>query len=71
MVMILLIFYLLTEILRVSSSTWLSFWTTQSESKSYKPGFYILVYALLSSGQVRHSFIHIGTKFLRREIYPD
>ncbi|POO04129.1 ATP-binding cassette containing protein [Trema orientale] len=51
-VIILLLFYLLTEILRVSSSTWLSFWTSQSKSKSYKPGFYILIYALLSSGQV-------------------
>ncbi|PON71681.1 ATP-binding cassette containing protein [Parasponia andersonii] len=51
-VIILLLFYLLTEVLRVSSSTWLSFWTSQSKSKSYKPGFYILIYALLSSGQV-------------------
>ncbi|GMN54603.1 hypothetical protein TIFTF001_023730 [Ficus carica] len=51
-VMILLSFYLLTEVLRVSSSTWLSFWTQQSSSESYKPTFYIVVYALLSSGQV-------------------
>ncbi|KAH6791430.1 multidrug resistance-associated protein 13, partial [Perilla frutescens var. frutescens] len=51
-VMILLTCYTLTEILRVSSSTWLSVWTKQSTSESYVPGFYILVYAILSSGQV-------------------
>ncbi|KAL5577347.1 hypothetical protein UlMin_019046 [Ulmus minor] len=51
-VMILFIFYLLAEVLQVSSSTWLSFWTNQSDSKGYKPGFFILVYALLSFGQV-------------------
>ncbi|KAL5577348.1 hypothetical protein UlMin_019047 [Ulmus minor] len=51
-VMILFIFYLLAEVLRVSSSTWLSFWTNQNDSKGYKPGFFILVYALLSFGQV-------------------
>ncbi|KAL8033751.1 hypothetical protein ABFX02_13G178300 [Erythranthe guttata] len=51
-VMVLFTCYILTEILRVSSSTWLSFWTKQSTSASYGPGFYILVYAILSFGQV-------------------
>ncbi|XP_020554194.1 ABC transporter C family member 12-like isoform X1 [Sesamum indicum] len=51
-VMILFACYTSTEILRVSSSTWLSVWTKQSTSKSYGPGFYILVYAILSFGQV-------------------
>ncbi|XP_030479473.1 ABC transporter C family member 12 [Cannabis sativa] len=47
-----LIFYLLMEVLRVSSSTWLSLWTDQSKSRSYKPEFYIYIYALISFGQV-------------------
>ncbi|XP_050370620.1 LOW QUALITY PROTEIN: ABC transporter C family member 12-like [Argentina anserina] len=51
-VMVLFTCYTLTEVLRVSSSTWLSFWTDQSTSKSYAPGFYILIYAILSFGQV-------------------
>nr|XP_048323697.1 ABC transporter C family member 12-like isoform X2 [Ziziphus jujuba var. spinosa] len=51
-VVILIIFYVLTEVLRISSSTWLSFWTDQSTSESYRPGFYILIYTLFSSGQV-------------------
>ncbi|KAJ7969064.1 ABC transporter C family member 2-like [Quillaja saponaria] len=51
-VMILLACYLLTEVFRVLSSTWLSVWTDQSTLMSYKPGFYILIYALLSFGQV-------------------
>ncbi|KAK2998796.1 hypothetical protein RJ639_023994, partial [Escallonia herrerae] len=50
-VMILLICYTLTEVLRVLSSTWLSIWT-KSKTKSHTPGFYILVYAILSFGQV-------------------
>lgn len=48
----LLLCYILTEVLRVSSSTWLSAWTDQSSPKTYGPGFYNLVYALLSFGQV-------------------
>lgn len=51
-VMILFMCYTLTETLRVLSSTWLSIWTKQSTSTNYRPGFYILVYAFLSSGQV-------------------
>lgn len=51
-VMILCICYVSTEALRVSSSTWLSVWTDQSSSKKYGPGFYNLIYALLSFGQV-------------------
>ncbi|XP_051129037.1 ABC transporter C family member 12-like isoform X2 [Andrographis paniculata] len=51
-VVILFTCYILTETLRVSSSTWLSVWTKQSTSEGYSPGFYILVYAILSFGQV-------------------
>ncbi|KAB1222717.1 ABC transporter C family member 2 [Morella rubra] len=51
-VMILFMCYTLTETLRVLSSTWLSVWTDQSTSESYRAGYYILVYAILSFGQV-------------------
>ncbi|XP_060198228.1 ABC transporter C family member 12-like isoform X5 [Lycium barbarum] len=51
-VLILLVCYTLTEILRVLSSTWLSVWTKASSSKSNGAGFYILVYAILSFSQV-------------------
>lgn len=58
MVMVLFACYTLTEVLRVSSSTWLSVWTAKSTSKSYKPGFYILVYGILSFGQVCQELPH-------------
>ncbi|KAL8091101.1 ABC transporter C family member 12-like isoform X1 [Apium graveolens] len=51
-VLILFSCYISTEVLRILSSTWLSIWTEGSSSTSYGPGFYISVYALLSSGQV-------------------
>ncbi|KAJ0975715.1 hypothetical protein J5N97_017680 [Dioscorea zingiberensis] len=51
-VVILFLCYVLTEVLRISSSTWLSVWTDQSSPKTYGPGFYNLIYALLSFGQV-------------------
>ncbi|KAI6703375.1 hypothetical protein NL676_012511 [Syzygium grande] len=51
-VAVLFICYISTEVFRVSSSMWLSFWTDQSTSENYRPGFYILIYALLSFGQV-------------------
>ncbi|KAF5736366.1 ABC transporter family protein [Tripterygium wilfordii] len=51
-VMILFMCYFLTEVLRVSSSTWLSNWTDQGASVRHGPGYYNLVYALLSFGQV-------------------
>ncbi|RYR39330.1 hypothetical protein Ahy_A09g044834 isoform E [Arachis hypogaea] len=41
-----------TEVLRISSSTWLSHWTDQSASVGYDPGFYNLIYAALSFAQV-------------------
>lgn len=44
--------YILTEVLRISSSTWLSYWTDQNSSENYKPAFFIVIYALLSFGQV-------------------
>ncbi|XP_028090867.1 ABC transporter C family member 12-like isoform X4 [Camellia sinensis] len=51
-VMILFMCYILTEVLRVLSSTWLSVWTKQSSRSSFGPGFFILIYALMSFGQV-------------------
>ncbi|KAG0501841.1 hypothetical protein HPP92_001913 [Vanilla planifolia] len=51
-VIILLFCYILTETLRISSSTWLSIWTDQSSLKSHGAGFYNLIYALLSFGQI-------------------
>ncbi|GAB2241604.1 hypothetical protein Droror1_Dr00018379 [Drosera rotundifolia] len=57
---ILFMCYLITEVLRVSSSTWLSVWTDQSGSKSYTLGFFILIYALLAFGQV---LVTLGNSF--------
>ncbi|XP_047332545.1 ABC transporter C family member 12-like isoform X2 [Impatiens glandulifera] len=51
-VMILFILYIVIEILRILSSIWLSVWTKQGSSSSKGPGFYILIYAVLSIGQV-------------------
>ncbi|KAI9074946.1 hypothetical protein K1719_043109 [Acacia pycnantha] len=51
-VLVLFTCYILTEVLRVSSSTWLSHWTDQSASKGYNPGYYNLIYAALSFCQV-------------------
>ncbi|KAG8474416.1 hypothetical protein CXB51_033997 [Gossypium anomalum] len=51
-VMILFTFYFSTEVLRISSSTWLRFWTDQSTSSSYNPGYYIVIYALVGFIQV-------------------
>ena len=51
-VMVLFMCYTLTEVVRVLSSTWLSKWTKESAAKNYGVGFYVLVYAFLSSGQV-------------------
>ncbi|KAJ8490643.1 hypothetical protein OPV22_012364 [Ensete ventricosum] len=51
-VLILFACFALTEVLRVSSSTWLSVWTDQSSPKSHGAGFYNLIYAVLSFGQV-------------------
>ncbi|TYG88788.1 hypothetical protein ES288_A12G048900v1 [Gossypium darwinii] len=51
-VMILFTIYFSTEVLRILSSMWLRFWTDRSASKSYKPEFYILIYALLGFSQV-------------------
>ncbi|KAJ4837826.1 Multidrug resistance-associated protein 1 [Turnera subulata] len=51
-VMILFMCYVSTEVLRVSSSTWLSSWTDRTSPKRYGPLYYNLIYALLSLGQV-------------------
>ncbi|KAH7568509.1 hypothetical protein JRO89_XS06G0008600 [Xanthoceras sorbifolium] len=57
-IMILFTCYLSTEVLRISSSTWLSVWTNQSTSESYSPGYYILIYALLGFGQVTVTLVN-------------
>ncbi|CAO2823372.1 unnamed protein product [Amaranthus hypochondriacus] len=51
-VMVLFMCYVSTEVLRISSSTWLSAWTDESRTNKYGPGIYNLVYAVLSFGQV-------------------
>ncbi|RVW39504.1 ABC transporter C family member 2 [Vitis vinifera] len=51
-VVVLFACYVLTEVLRIGSSTWLSFWTDQSTLDDYRPGYYNLIFALLSFGQV-------------------
>uniref|UniRef100_A0A6M2F7E0 ABC-type xenobiotic transporter n=1 Tax=Populus davidiana TaxID=266767 RepID=A0A6M2F7E0_9ROSI len=51
-VMVLFMCYLMTEVLRVSSSTWLSNWTDQGTSKRHGPLYYNLIYSFLSIGQV-------------------
>uniref|UniRef100_M4EUA4 ABC-type xenobiotic transporter n=1 Tax=Brassica campestris TaxID=3711 RepID=M4EUA4_BRACM len=55
-VLILLACYVTTEALRLTSCTWLSFWTDQSTSKSYSTGFYIVMFALFGFGQVAVTF---------------
>ncbi|KAJ4703004.1 ABC transporter C family member 2-like [Melia azedarach] len=57
-IMILFACYLSTEILRVSSGTWLSIWTDQSSSKNYNPGYYITIYTLLAFGQVTVTLVN-------------
>ncbi|XP_071742643.1 ABC transporter C family member 12-like [Rutidosis leptorrhynchoides] len=57
-VMILFMCYISTEVLRILSSTWLSYWTEQSNTTTPGPGFYILIYALLSLGQVLVTFLN-------------
>ncbi|KAH9623110.1 hypothetical protein KSS87_021146, partial [Heliosperma pusillum] len=57
-VAVLFMCYLLTEVLRVSSSTWLREWTDQSSSTGYRPGYYILIYALLAFGQVMLTLVN-------------
>ncbi|XP_031130031.1 ABC transporter C family member 12-like [Ipomoea triloba] len=59
-VVMILFFYTMTEILRLLSSTWLSFWTEKSTSKDYVAAFYILIYALVSSTQV---LVTLGNSF--------
>ncbi|XP_022926014.1 ABC transporter C family member 12-like isoform X1 [Cucurbita moschata] len=51
-VIVLFSFYLLIEVLRVLTSSWLSFWTNKSISENYNAGYYNLIYVALSFGQV-------------------
>ncbi|CAA0823749.1 ABC transporter C family member 2 [Striga hermonthica] len=57
-VMILFTCYILSEILRVSGSTWLSHWTDTSTVHTHGPIFYNLVYSSLSFGQVLVTLIN-------------
>ncbi|KAL6561922.1 Canalicular multispecific organic anion transporter 1 [Orobanche gracilis] len=57
-VMILFVCYILSEVLRVSSSTWLSRWTDTSSPHTHGPIFYNLVYSVLSVGQVLVTLIN-------------
>ncbi|XVF00520.1 hypothetical protein REPUB_Repub04eG0008100 [Reevesia pubescens] len=57
-VMVLFTCYVLTEVLRVSSSTWLSAWTDESTMKTHGPGYYNLIYALLSFCRVMVTLIN-------------
>ncbi|CAH9078741.1 unnamed protein product [Cuscuta epithymum] len=57
-VIILLMCYVLTEVFRVGSSMWLSFWTDESSSTRYSSGFYNLIYSLISFAQVLVTLIN-------------
>nr|XP_043635649.1 ABC transporter C family member 12-like [Erigeron canadensis] len=57
-VLVLFMCYISTEVLRISSSTWLSYWTEQSNTTTPGPGFYLLIYTLLSVGQVLVTFLN-------------
>ncbi|CAN6455577.1 unnamed protein product [Victoria cruziana] len=50
--------YVSIEVLRVSSSTWLSLWTDQGSTNRRDPGFYNMIYAFLSFGQVLVTLIN-------------
>ena len=49
---VLFLCYTLTETLRISSSTWLSIWTDEGSLNIHGPGYYNLIYGILSFGQV-------------------
>ncbi|KAM3300245.1 hypothetical protein ACQJBY_041331 [Aegilops geniculata] len=51
-VSVLFLCYTLTETLRISSSTWLSIWTDEGSLKIHGPGYYNLIFGILSFGQV-------------------
>ncbi|VAH23047.1 unnamed protein product [Triticum turgidum subsp. durum] len=51
-VFVLFLCYTLTETLRISSSTWLSIWTDEGSLKIHGPGYYNLIFGILSFGQV-------------------
>ncbi|KAM0052069.1 putative ABC-type xenobiotic transporter [Helianthus debilis subsp. tardiflorus] len=55
-VLILFICYISTEVLRILSSTWLSYWTEQSSTTNRGPGFFLIIYSFLSLGQVLVTF---------------
>ncbi|XP_057458600.1 ABC transporter C family member 12-like isoform X2 [Lotus japonicus] len=44
--------YTLTEVLRISSSTWLSVWTSQDSAAADETEYFLFIYALFSFGQV-------------------
>ena len=51
-VVVLFACYVLTIVLRIGNSNWLSFWTDQSTLDDHRPSYYNLIFALLSFGQV-------------------
>ncbi|KAJ0791413.1 putative ABC-type xenobiotic transporter [Helianthus annuus] len=55
-VLILFICYISTEVLRILSSTWLSYWTEQSSTTNRGPAFFLIIYSFLSLGQVLVTF---------------
>ncbi|XP_041994072.1 ABC transporter C family member 2-like [Salvia splendens] len=58
-VMILFTCYVSTEVLRISSSTWLSYWTDEgSHQDTHGPLYYNSIYSLLSFGQVLVTLIN-------------
>ncbi|GLT64996.1 hypothetical protein SLA2020_374540 [Shorea laevis] len=57
-VMVLFACYVSTEVLRVSSSTWLSTWTDQSSPQTHGPGYYNLIYSLFSFGRVMVALVN-------------
>ncbi|XP_047942047.1 ABC transporter C family member 2-like [Salvia hispanica] len=58
-VMIMFSCYVSTEVLRISSSTWLSYWTDEgSHQDTHGPLYYNSIYSLLSFGQVLVTLIN-------------
>ncbi|XP_061357298.1 ABC transporter C family member 12-like [Gastrolobium bilobum] len=50
--------YTLTEVLRISSSTWLSVWTSKDSTSDYDSGYFLFIYALFSFGQVSVALVN-------------